>query len=209
MHQVPIKLTKLRKGSVAYYVGVDGVFPDNADAVNATTALIKKLMQIKAYCSKYGKPVIVLINSSRVPKYVHTAIKALRIQMISVVTRDADAKYGDYYVAGDPLVFIARNSEVVLLLTPENSEEDVDFGDVDTAQVLLSYPLLKETVSITTNPNEVVENYKLPKPNNGSPYAAFYHEPLFRRVPYTYWQDLMDTMPDTRDLGNGIPNNVF
>lgn len=209
MKAVPIKRTGFRKGSVTYWVGIDGVFPPNVDAVQAASVMMKKLIQIKAYCARYSKPVAVLINSTRVPRYIHTAINALQIPMSSVVDKDVDAKYGDYYQVELPLEFIAKNSEVVLMFTDPNSDDDVDFGEVQTPVVSLNLVVTEPRVSLTLDPNEVVKTFKQPKVENNNPYALFYHEPLFRRVPYTYWKDLMDTMPDTSQMGTGTPTNVW
>ena len=196
------------KGTVIYYVGVDGVFPSNADAVQAATLLIKKLIQIHAYCSKYAKPVTVMLNGSRVPSYIFTAVRALNLQLLTVVNKDADAKFGEYIQADDPFTFIGKNCDVFLVLKPADSEEEVDLGDVDTPVVNLLFGTREPQVTIETDPNEVVRNFQQPKAKGGDPYAAFYHEPFFQRVPYTYWKDIMDTMPAT-NTGNGTPNNVW
>lgn len=210
MKNVPIKLNSFRKDAVNYYVGLDGTFGDRADAVSAATVLIKKLMQIKAYCAKYNKPVVVIVDSSRVPSYIHSTLRGLNTKFLSVVTRDADAKYTDYYVHESPLVFLAESCDVVIFLKNAETEEEVDLGDYETPKVVLNYSTLPLRETMLLSPDEVVRNAPQTKIDNGSPYAQFFHEPFFRRVPYTYWQDLMDTMPDTKGMiNNGTPNNVF
>ncbi len=214
MRAVPIKLTTFRKTDSVYVVGVDGVFANDTNPVHAATVILKRIMQIKAYCDKYSKPIVVLVNSSRVPKYLHTALRALRVRIISVVDKDSDAKYGDYYQVEDPLAFIGKHSNVAIMLFAEPKEgveqdNDVDFGEgVDTPVVTLIYNRMKDNGSAFFNPNEVVKAFPQRKPTNNDPYAAFYHEPLFRTVPYNYWQELMDTMPEVPQ-GNGTPNNVY
>ena len=213
MRAIPIKLASFRKTDAVYYVGVDGIFAHNADPVHAATVILKRVMQIKAYCDKYNKPITILINSTRVPRYIHVALRALRLKLISVVEKDADANGSEYYQVENPMVFIGKHSDVVIMLFAEPQEDDeqdndVDFGeDIITPVVSLIYNRIADRGAAFFNPNEVVKNFPQPKIENNDPYAEFFHEPLFRTVPYNYWQELMDTMPNTKDLGKGVSNN--
>lgn len=210
MKTASIKLKHFRQGTLNYYVGVDGEFLPNADPVSVATTLIKKLTQIKAYCAKYNKPVVVLVNSSRVPSYVHSTLRALNLNTISIVSKDVDAKCPMYYTVAKPLDFISKNTKVLLVLQPNTGETEFDVSELEIPKVELMYSLLDEKVSLTLNPNEVVKHFELPKLENKDPYAAFFHEPFFQRVPYTYWQDLMDSMPSTSEIkGTGVPNNIY
>lgn len=206
------RLTFFRKVSFGYYVGLTGVFADNANQSEVLSSLFKKMMQVKQYCGKHNKQVFVLADET-VPDYATKMVQALRISVTSI-RKQASTSALPYFQDDNPTQFILANANVVLAFSQEGSDYELDAED--TPILRYTYTLLEKQPTTVTNPEETVRLSPEPKaPENDSPYYAFQHEDLFTRVPYNYWEQLMNEYP-TNDAattgptgGQAVPTNVW
>jgi hypothetical protein len=190
------KINTFRPRFDVYYVGLTGVIKQNAFRYFFLRKLVDKLIQITTYCRKYGKTVVVLVDTSSIPAYVLAYLNAVNINHMCVIKSEDDYMDTNFFLVEDPEVFLSRNTEVVFFLRPIGSEEDE--MDLDGAPVkYIDYPAFKEIKPVKGNPNTVVDNDPEKRfQKMADAYDVFDLLPQGQIEDLDYYQRIMENKPE-------------
>lgn len=193
----PIPLKVFRPRANTYYAGLDGVFSASspADQTYISRVIVKRLMQLALYCSKYKKQLMLIINTSAVPDYVVSYAATLGIPITCVVSSHNDYVTGDYYYVENPSKFLADTTSVVYVLKPKGADYNLETErEVDLEE--LEYPIKKvQPSTLTKDPNSVVVKYKVKMKPNSDPYGVFDLGEQGERIPNDYYNQMIEQMP--------------
>lgn len=176
-----------------YKVGLTGKFIARGDYYSVLPKLNSKLMQIQLYCKRYGKVVVVYIDQN-VPAFFYGFIYQLGLS-VKIVQDDSVPNSSPNVFAEDIKKYLEDTCDVTLIV--RQKEDEIEF-EGDFIDFIYTKKSSKEPF-LTEDPRTPVKEYVKKMPVDSDPYAVFYHEDLFERVPYDRWNEVVDQMPDIRD----------
>lgn len=189
----------LASHSNEYKVGLTGQFDKNI--AYTVYDILAKLNQIHLYCKKWRKPVIIYVDE-KCPAYLYKFMNTQGYKIIPVLKgEDNRSSYNEY--APDIHEFMENTCDVVVIVCTKEGKHDFEF-DTEKSYVRIKkeIPHSRKPSKTIENPNENVRSFVKKANKDGDPYSAFSHEPLWERIPYNHWNEVMDTMEDNRDNQN-------
>lgn len=184
-------LSSVRKPE--YRVGLTGKFVPDGEYYAAVILLNRKLIQIIKYCEKHGREVVVFIDQN-VPAFFYGFLYTLGVK-IRIIQDEPVMPSSPNIEVADIFEYITENCDVTVII--KRKDDDLD---TDNEKIILIYNEKKvKDIRLRIDPREPVKKFVRSLPKNNDPYAVFYHEDLFERVPYNHWEEVMDQMPDIRD----------
>ncbi len=198
-------MKNLKASTSLYPIGITGEFNGDKNYLNSFSKIQVKLIQIISYCRKYNKEVVLYLDESTPFAFYHF-FYAQGLSIRPVLKEDEESTSQNIIHTDNIHKFLDDNCNYIIILCDKEDKDLFEF-EKPTQYYYLKDKLPSEKI-ITKDPNstlkQVVQHIK-PK---SDPYGVFFHEELYQRVPFTYYEQIMQTKPDLNALANREFSNV-
>lgn len=184
--------------SKSYSLGITGKFDkQGGNYLTLIGQLQKKVNQIQTYCKKWRVPVTVYIDENT-PFSFYSYLYTTGVKSKPVTLGESEDYNANIVVTKDIQQFFENQCDYIMIFCDKEEQEDFEFEKPHKFLTVL--PSDKKESRLTPDPAIVLREAIQKTKTRNDPYSIFFHEKLYQVVPYTHYNDLMESMPDINDL---------